>query len=64
LRRAYQSLFFADGPFADRVEATAREFADDPAIGKIIAFIRAGGRRRLIHPRVKEGSGGRGDSAA
>ena len=31
---------------ADRIDAVAREFADDPLVGKIIAFIRAGGNAR------------------
>ncbi len=52
IRRAYRSLFFAEGRIADRVEAVAREFPDDPMVGKIIAFIRAGGKRPLMRPRV------------
>ncbi|HML07650.1 MAG TPA: acyl-ACP--UDP-N-acetylglucosamine O-acyltransferase [Xanthobacteraceae bacterium] len=51
LRRAYRSLFFVEGRFADRVEAVAGEFPDDPLVGKIIAFIRAGGKRSLMRPR-------------
>src|ERR1700723_1462479 len=50
LRRAYRSLFFAEGRIAERVEAVAREFADDPLVGKVIAFIRAGGKRPLMRP--------------
>jgi UDP-N-acetylglucosamine acyltransferase len=50
LRRAYRALFFGDGLLADRVEAVAREFAADPAVGKIIAFIRAGENRPLMQP--------------
>jgi UDP-N-acetylglucosamine acyltransferase len=52
LRRAYRSLFFVEGRLADRVEALARDFADDPLVGKIIAFIRAGGKRPLMRPRT------------
>lgn len=63
LRRAYRSLFFADGRFAERLEATAREFAADPAAGKIIAFIRAGGKRPLTQPRAKRSSSGQGSDA-
>jgi UDP-N-acetylglucosamine acyltransferase len=50
LRRAYRALFLADGVFADRIEAVAKEFAADPLVEKIIAFIRAGGKRPLIQP--------------
>jgi UDP-N-acetylglucosamine acyltransferase len=51
LRRAYRALFFVDGRLADRVDAVEREFADDPLVGKILAFIRAGGKRPLMRPR-------------
>jgi len=51
LRRAYRSLFFVDGRIADRVDSVAREFTDDPMVGKIVAFIRAGGKRPLMRPR-------------
>jgi UDP-N-acetylglucosamine acyltransferase len=50
LRRAYRELFFGDGLLADRVDTVAREFADDSAVGKIIAFIRAGKNRPLMQP--------------
>jgi UDP-N-acetylglucosamine acyltransferase len=59
LRRAYRQLFFGEGEFAERVDAVARDFADDPLIKKIIAFIRAGGKRPLMRPRGEE----RGDDA-
>lgn len=50
LRRAYRALFHGPGVFADRVDAVAQEFADDPAVGKIVAFIRAGANRALMRP--------------
>jgi UDP-N-acetylglucosamine acyltransferase len=53
LRKAYQSLFFGDGVFADRVDVVAREFADDPLVQRIIAFVRAGRKRPLMHPNIK-----------
>jgi UDP-N-acetylglucosamine acyltransferase len=53
VRRAYRSLFFVEGRIADRVEAVAREFADDPLVGKMIAFIRGGGKRPLMRPRAR-----------
>jgi UDP-N-acetylglucosamine acyltransferase len=53
LRRAYRSLFFVEGRLSDRVEALGRDFADDPLVSKIVAFIRAGGKRPLMRPRGK-----------
>jgi UDP-N-acetylglucosamine acyltransferase len=53
LRRAYRHLFFVEGRLADRIEALERDFAEDPLVGKIIAFIRAGGKRPLMRPRAK-----------
>ena len=55
LRKAYQSLFFGDGVFADRVGRVAGEFADDPLVQNIVAFVRAGGKRPLMRPNVKRG---------
>ena len=56
LRRAYRALFFVEGRIADRIEAVAREFAGDPLVGKVIAFIRAGGKRPLMRPRARRGA--------
>jgi UDP-N-acetylglucosamine acyltransferase len=53
IRRAYRLLFFVEGRIADRVDAVAREFGDDPLVGKIVAFVRAGGKRPLMRPREK-----------
>ena len=64
LRRAYRSLFFVEGRIADRVDALAREFPNDPLVGKIIAFIQAGGKRPLMRPLAKPESGAQGDDAA
>ena len=55
LREAYQRLFFGDGVFADRVVRVAGEFADDPLVQNIVAFVRAGGKRPLMRPDVKRG---------
>jgi UDP-N-acetylglucosamine acyltransferase len=63
LRRAYHSLFFVEGRIAERIEAVAREFADDPLVGKIIAFIRAGGKRPLMRPRARGKPEEHGDDA-
>ena len=53
LRHAYRILFFGQGVFADRVERVAREFADDQKVCKIIAFIRASGKRSLMLPTTE-----------
>jgi hypothetical protein len=47
----------------ERIEAVAREFAGDPLVEKIIAFIRAGGRRPLMRPRAKYSADERGGDA-
>jgi UDP-N-acetylglucosamine acyltransferase len=64
LRRAYRSLFFTEGRITERVEAVGKEFADDPLVGKIIAFIRAGGKRPLMRPRVRRDAEAAADDAA
>jgi UDP-N-acetylglucosamine acyltransferase len=55
LRKAYQWLFFSEGVFSDRVVRVAGEFADDALVQNIVAFVRAGGKRPLMHPNVKRG---------
>jgi UDP-N-acetylglucosamine acyltransferase len=63
LRRAYRLLFFTEERLADRIAALEREFADDPLVGKIVAFVRAGGKRPLMHPRARhQASAADGDS--
>jgi UDP-N-acetylglucosamine acyltransferase len=57
LRRAYRSLFFGAGALANRVDTVAAEFSDDANVQKIVAFIRAGGKRRLTLPRAGGGDG-------
>jgi UDP-N-acetylglucosamine acyltransferase len=64
LRQAYRALFFAEGRLADRIDAVAAAYSGDPLVDKIIAFIRAGGKRPLMHPRAKFLSGGDGDDDA
>ena len=53
LRRAYRALFEGGERLADRIDAVADEFAEDPLVGKIISFIRAGGKRPLMRPVAK-----------
>ena len=64
LRRAYRMLFLGEGIFADRLEFVARDFADDPLVGKVIAFIRAGGKRPLMQPRERREGDEPGNDAA
>jgi UDP-N-acetylglucosamine acyltransferase len=64
LRGAYRSLFFTEGRIAERIDAVEREFAGDPLVGKITAFIRAGGKRPLMRPRAGRGLDARGDDPA
>jgi len=64
LRRAYRALFMGAGVFAERIDAVACEFADDPLIEKIIAFIRAGGKRPLMRPRAGPEPDENGDDAS
>ena len=59
LRRAYHALFLAEGVFRDRLASVEREFAGDPLVGRIIAFIHAGQSRPLMHP-AQSGSVGTG----
>jgi UDP-N-acetylglucosamine acyltransferase len=61
LRDAYRSLFFTEGRIADRIDAVEREFAADPLVGKVIAFIRAGGKRPLMRPRAGRGLDAQGN---
>jgi UDP-N-acetylglucosamine acyltransferase len=56
LRSAYRSLFFVEGRIAERVDAIEREFGADPMVGKVVAFIRAGGKRPLMRPRTRRGA--------
>jgi len=53
LREAYRTLFLGAGVFADRVEAVANEYAADPLVQKIIAFIRTTGKRALMRPNTR-----------
>jgi len=63
LHHLYRSLFFGPGLFADRFEAVVREFGDDPLGQKVIAFIRAGGKRPLMMPGDQDARGECGENA-
>jgi UDP-N-acetylglucosamine acyltransferase len=51
LRRAYRMLFSSEGTFAERASTVAQEFADDPVVGKVVAFVLADAKRPLTLPR-------------
>jgi UDP-N-acetylglucosamine acyltransferase len=47
LRQAYHALFFGAGAFRERVERIGDDFAENPMVARVLAFIRAGGTRPL-----------------
>ena len=55
LRKAYQALFFGETPFAARLQSAGIVFSDDPMVGKILDFIRQGGKRSPMMPAVASG---------
>jgi UDP-N-acetylglucosamine acyltransferase len=64
VRNAYRALFFVEGRIAERIDAVEREFGGDPLVGKIVAFIRAGGKRPLMRPRQRRWNDGPDEEAA
>jgi UDP-N-acetylglucosamine acyltransferase len=50
LRAAYREIFFGKGELASRVDAVAAQYAGDPAVEKVVSFIRSAGKRRLNTP--------------
>jgi UDP-N-acetylglucosamine acyltransferase len=56
IRGAYQALFFGSGTFAQRFDRVSTEYAGDPAIGKIVSFIREGGKHPLMMPAAESGA--------
>jgi UDP-N-acetylglucosamine acyltransferase len=64
LRRAYRSLFFVEGRLSERIEAVERDFGEDALVAKVIAFIRAGGKRPLMRPRARPGAEEAADGAS
>jgi UDP-N-acetylglucosamine acyltransferase len=57
VRSAYQALFFGEGTFAERFERVGAEYAADPVIGKIVTFIREGGKRPVMMPAAGDTGG-------
>jgi UDP-N-acetylglucosamine acyltransferase len=62
VRNAYQALFLDGGVFRDRLARVERDFAGDPLVGKIVAFIHAGESRPLMHPALFGGAAEPGSS--
>lgn len=60
LRQAYHAMFFGAGAFRDRLERVGEDFADNPMVARVVAFIRAGGTRALTMAIER----GEGDAAA
>jgi UDP-N-acetylglucosamine acyltransferase len=57
LRQGFRALFLGEGAFRDRLEAVAIQYAASPLMGKIIAFLRAGGSRPpMMPPRGRGGA--------
>lgn len=52
VRAAFRALFRAEGVFADRLEEVRAQFAGDPLVGEMLAFIDA---RRTRQPPAKRG---------
>ncbi len=50
LRAAYRGIFFGSGALADRVEAVAAQYSDEPAVQKVVTFIRSAGKRQISTP--------------
>jgi UDP-N-acetylglucosamine acyltransferase len=56
VRKAYQMLFFGEAAFAARLQSTSAAFSDDPMVGKILDFIRQGGKRSPMMPATASGT--------
>lgn len=51
MRQAYRLLFAGEGALAERVDAVEERFGDEPAVQRIIDFVRAESGRALCIPR-------------
>lgn len=63
LRRIYRMLFMGDGAFSDRVAGAEAAAAGNAIAGQIVAFVREGGNRALMHPGRRAGVAGDADAA-
>jgi UDP-N-acetylglucosamine acyltransferase len=62
LRRAYRAIFFGPGTFRERLAAAEQDFADEKLVARVIAFLKARGRRPLMMPAAP-GTGSNVDDA-
>jgi UDP-N-acetylglucosamine acyltransferase len=58
LRSAYHALFLDEGVFRDRLVRVERNYAGDALVESILAFIKAGHSRPLMHPALSDGAAG------
>lgn len=56
LRQAYRVLFAASGVLQERIERVAAEFAGQPLVDEVVAFVREGGKRAILSPQSGVGS--------
>lgn len=64
LRQAFKLLFARDAVLHKQVERVAEAFVGQPLVDEVVAFIRAGGRRRILTPWSGAGSVMLGDDEA
>lgn len=57
IRAAYRELFFGEDNLSDRLEVIAKKYADEPAVQKIVDFVRGAGKRRISTPRSHHDDG-------
>jgi UDP-N-acetylglucosamine acyltransferase len=50
VRRAYRRLFFGAAGLEERLRLIEAELGAEPAVGQILAFVRARGKRALCRP--------------
>jgi len=55
LRRAYRALFANEGTLSERTEDVAVQFADNPIVQEIVAFMREPSKRSLCTPKSGNG---------
>jgi UDP-N-acetylglucosamine acyltransferase len=56
LRNFQKELFSGAGNFSARLEQLAEKYGDDPAVSKVVTFIREGGSRPLLRPAQSSGN--------
>jgi UDP-N-acetylglucosamine acyltransferase len=56
LRGAFRQLFDAGATLVDNVEKVEAAYPDQAIVAEVLAFVRAGGKRRLLTPRSGSGS--------